>query len=187
MRPPTCTSGAAKAWAVLLIFIGAGIGYFYVYPKMTRAMRFAAVREEAEELAAECKARGAASEQTRFPEKILIWDPAEGKVSGAQEHLPESLRASRLEDLGTVVLVLNLRKERTTEYMPLEGTTMGGPTEYRFIYTLGAVAWPKRQVAGTFEVVVDPPGMHGATDDKRGGNWFDRGLADWVSKRARGG
>jgi hypothetical protein len=171
---------------VLLIFVAAGIGYFYVYPKMTQAMRFAEVREEAEELAAKCKARGAASHRTRFPEKILIWNPAEGKVSDAQEHLPESMRAGRLEDLGTLVLVLELHRERTTEYMPLEGTTMGGPPEYRYIYTLGAVAWPKRQVAGTFEVVVDPPGMRGKSDDKRDGNWFDRGLADWVSKRAQG-
>jgi hypothetical protein len=184
MRLHAGTSGAARTWAVLLVFIAAAVGYFYVYPKMTQAKRFADVRDQAEELAAKCRARGTASDTIRFPQKILIWDPAAGKESAAQEHLPESLRAGTQDELGTLVLVLGLRKERTTEYMPLEGTTMGGPPEYRFVYTLGAVAWPKRQVAGTFEVVVDPPGMHGKTDDeKHEGNWFDRGLADWVSKR----
>jgi len=186
MRLHAGESGAAKAWAVLLIFIAAVVGYFYVYPKMTQAVRFPTVRDEADKLAVECRAHGAASDRIRFPEKILIWDADEGKESAAHKHLPDSTRASGQDELGTLVLVLGLRKERTSEYMPLEGTTMGGPPEYRYIYTLGAVAWPKRQVEGTFEVVLDPPGMRGKSNDERGGNWFDRNLADWVSNRAQG-
>ena len=177
--------GTAKGWVILLVLIAAAVVYFYVYPKMKQAKRFHAVRAEAEELAAKCRARGQGSDQTRFPPKVLLWDPDTDAESPANAHLPESLRAERQDDLGTLVLVLGLTKEETTEYIPLEGTTMGGPTEVRYIYTLGAVAWPKRRIGGTFEVVIDPPGMRGNTRDERGGNWFDRGLADWVRDRAR--
>ncbi len=179
--------GGAKGWAMLLVFIAAAVGYFFVYPKMTQAKRFPDVRDEAEELAAKCRARGTASDRIRFPKKILIWDLGDGKESAAHKHLPDSLRAGRQDELGTLVLVLDLRKEKTTDSMPLEGTTLGGPPEYRYIYTLGAVAWPKRQVAGTFEVILDPPGMRSDKHDERGGNWFDCNLADWVRERAQAG
>lgn len=185
MRPHTNKRGSARGWVVLLVLIAAGVGYFYLYPKMREAKRFPGVRAEAEQLAGKCRARGEASDQIRFPSKIVIWDPSTGKESAANKHLRDRLRAGRQDDLGTLVLVLGLKKERTTDYMPLEGTTMGGPPEYRYIYTLGAVAWSKRQVAGTFEVILDPPGMRGHKKDERGGNWFDRDLADWVAGRAK--
>ena len=50
---------------------------------------------------------------------------------------------------------------------------------------VGNMERPKRQIGGTFEVVIDPPGMRGHTRDERGGNWFDRGLADWDRDRAK--
>jgi hypothetical protein len=184
MRLTENKRGGVTGWIVLLVLLAA-IGYFVVYPKLQHARRFKDVKAEADDLAAKCRARGEAGNQIRFPKKILIWDTTDGKESGAQKHLPDSLRAARQDDLGTLLLVLDLRKEETTDYMPLEGTTMGGPPEYRYIYTVGAVAWPKRQVAGTFKVVVDPPGMRGDTGDKRGGNWFDRGLAGWAEKQAQ--
>ena len=185
MRPSAHQRGSARGWVMLFVLIAVAVAYFYVYPKMREAKRFPAVRAEAEQLAAKCRAHGRGSDQTRFPEKILLWDPSTDTESPANEHLPDSLRAETQDDLGTLVLVLDLTRERTSDYIPLEGTTMGGPTEYRYVYTLGAVAWPKRQIGGTFEVVLDPPGMRGHTRDERGGNWFDRGLADWVSDRAK--
>jgi len=185
MRYTANARGGAAGWIVVLLLIAAAVFYFYVYPKMQEAKRFKDIKAEADDLAAKCRTRGEASDQIRFPKKILIWDPADAKESGAHKHLPDAMRAAGQDDLGTLVLVLDLKKEKTTEYMPLEGTTMGGPPEYRYIYTVGAVAWPKRQVAGTFKVVVDPPGMRGGDKDERGGNWFDRGLADWVKARAK--
>jgi hypothetical protein len=176
--------GGVTAW-ILLVVLLAAIGYFVVYPKVQHARRFKDIKAEADDLAAKCRARGQASSQIRFPKRILIWDTTDGMESGAQKHLPDSLRAAHQDDLGTLLLVLDLRKEETTDYMPLEGTTLGGPPEYRYTYTVGAVAWPKRQVAGTFKVVVDPPGMRSNTKDERGGNWFDRGLADWAKERAK--
>jgi len=185
MIPLVGNKGGAKAWALLLLLAAAAIGYFVVYPRLASRDRYAAIKTEAGDLAARCRTHGPASERIRFPQKVLIWNAGTGKESEAHKHLPESLRAADQDDLGTLVLVLDLKTEKTSEYMPLEGTTMGGPPEYRYIYTLGAVAWPKREVAGTFEVIIDPPGMRGNDHEKRPGNWFDLGLADWVRARTQ--
>jgi len=185
MLIPVNRRGGAKAWLLIIILIAAAFGYFVVYPKLTSAKRYAAVRAEADDLAAKCRNRGAADERIRFPAKCLIWDVAAGKESAANKHLPESLRAKGEDDLGTLVLVLELRKEETSEYMPLEGTTMGGPPEYRYIYTVGAIAWSTREAAGTFEVIIDPPSLRRGPKDDRPGNWFDLGLADWVRSRVQ--
>jgi hypothetical protein len=185
MRPSPSNAGRSKLAVLVVLLALAGIGYFGIYPALFPKDPFSAVRGEAEELAAKCRSRGPAPEQLRFPTKILIWDARTGKRSAAQRHLAESLQANKPHDLGTLVLVLGLNKEETSEYMPLEGTTMGGPVEYRYIYTLGVVAWPDRQIGGTYEVILDPPSMRGGEPDTRKGNWFDLDLADWVAKRAR--
>ena len=185
MRSAPASRGGSKAWAIGLVFVLAAVGYFFVLPTITLPKPFPDVRDEAESLADKCRARGKASDQTRFPTKILIWDVAADKPSNAHKHLPGSLRAANQDELATVILVLDVTKRETTEYMPLEGTTMGGPPEFSFTYTLGAVAWPKRQIAGIFEVRLLPPSIRGPAKDDRTGNWNELDLADWVRDRAK--
>lgn len=185
MRSAPASRGGSKTWAMVLVFALVAVAYFFVRPDLTSPKPFPDVPDEAESLADKCRARGAASKQVKFPTKILIWDVAAGKPSKAHKHLPDSLRAAKQDELGTVILVLNVTKQETTEYIPLEGTTMGGPPEYTFTYTLGAVTWPKRRIAGTFEVRLDPPSVSGPAKDDRTGNWNDLALADWVGARAK--
>ena len=182
---PINNAGRSNVAVILVLVALAAIGYLVVYPMLFPKDPFTGVRDEADELAAKCRTRGPAPDQLRFPTKILIWDTTADKQSGAHKHLSESLQAKTLDDLGTLVLVLGLTKEETSQYMPLEGTTMGGPVEYRYIYTLGVAAWPDREIGGTFEVFLDPPSMRGGEKDTRIGNWYDLDLADWVGNRAR--
>jgi len=185
MRSAPASRGSSKTWAMVLVFILIAIAYYFVRPGVTSPKPFPDVRDEAESLADKCRARGAASEQTEFPTKILIWDVAAGKPSNAHAHLPDALRATKQDELGTVILVLDVTKHETSKHMPLEGTTMGAPPEYTFTYTLGAVTWPKRRIAGTFEVRLDPPSVSGPAKDDRTGNWNELALADWVGARAK--
>jgi hypothetical protein len=176
---------ASKTWAIAVIFVLVAVAYFFVRPDTVPGRPFTDVRIEAESLADKCQARGAAVEPVKFPAKVLIWDVAARRPSNAHTHLPDSLRAARQSELGTVILILDVTRQQTTEHSPPEGTTAAAPPEHTVTYTLGAVAWSARRVAGTIEVRLDPPGVPSPAKDDRTGDWNELALADWVAKRAR--